>query len=66
MKLWNELTEEEQKALIDLAIQMYEIIDEGIVVPLVKLFNELEWFFTACVGIIEEEEFKKKNRQTPV
>lgn len=48
MKLWNELTEEEQKAIIDLVKAILEILDESVVKPLVELFDDLSWFFMAA------------------
>ena len=45
MKLWNELTEEEQKAIIDLAVKISEVIETEIVDPLVECFNGLSRFF---------------------
>lgn len=48
MKLWNELTEEQQKAVIELAKKILEILDETIIKPLVELFDDLSWFFMAA------------------
>jgi len=56
MKLWNELTEEEQKAVIKLAEDIYKILNETIIEPLTKLFDELCWFFMAAEGIIGEDQ----------
>ena len=56
MKLWDELNEEERKALIQLIKDIYKIIDEAVVIPLSEIIDNLSWFFTILAGIIIEGE----------
>lgn len=57
MKLWNELTMEQQEAVGVPSSDIGKIIEEVVIEPLVELFDTLSYFFMAAEGLITESQY---------
>ena len=60
MKMWDELTKEQQKCLIQLVKDLYKVINDGVVKPLLEMIDDLSFFFMALEGHWREQIFNAK------